>query len=177
MDRAAPYSPRSTCHPATLNRFAIWCRATNSRCLRSSAWLRSERTTASRSASLFRRSRIRAHSSPPAPASRTIPSRLASAAWTGRRLAHLPRRSQVDDRRARIGRPSRNRPRSSARSVAPEVPATGPLLQALQADRLEVARQAGSQGPWRGRVLFRHQAERLQIRLATEAAAGPSRSS
>ncbi len=77
-------------------------------------------------------------------------------------------RSPGDDRRARIGRPVKASPEVLREVRGAGVPAIGALLQALQADRLEVTRQAGPQGPQRGGILVRHQPERLQVGLAPQ---------
>ena len=65
---------------------------------------------------------------------------VASAANAGLRQAHLQPRSQTGTGRARIGRPSRYRSRSSANAAARHI-AVRALRQALQANRLQVARQ------------------------------------
>ena len=69
------------------------------------------------------------------------------------RRHHRQSRSAGPTGRARIGSPARNRRRSSASAAADGVPPRRLLLQALQADRLQVARDRRIEPPRRHRLV------------------------
>ena len=96
---------------------------------------------------------------PANPAATDSRSSPASAAGSGWRRHHIQARVAAPTGRAAIGSPVSQRARSSARAWALGIAPLGVLLQALQADDLQVARDPGVA---RRRGLGRHSADLVE---------------
>ena len=123
--------------------------------------------TASRSFSLISPSLVSCQSNPPRPAATATNTAIASEAEAGWRRAHLHPRSHAATGRAVIGRPSRNRSRSSARAAALEYRWPGFFARHF---KQIVSRSRGkpAEGAQRSRLLVDNLTQGFEVVLAGE---------